>query len=184
MIPADIEALALADAVGALDRDEQEQLRVMVADLPADLQAQVAQLYAVAVTLADGQPSVEPPPRVRQQLLARIARPSRYTIPASEGDWADAGLPGLTMKVLAVDRPRGLVTLLVRGEPGARYPAHHHSGPEECYVIRGTVHVDNRVLGPGDFHHADAGSDHGELYTPDGAEVLIVGAIADYLPHA
>ncbi|MBP7777316.1 MAG: hypothetical protein KA371_09330 [Acidobacteria bacterium] len=34
----------------------------------------------------------------------------------------------------------------------------------------------------GDFHHADEDSDHGEITTVDGAEVLIVGAIDDYLP--
>ena len=36
----------------------------------------------------------------------------------------------------------------------------------------------------GDFHHADEDSDHGEITTTDGAEVLIVGAIEDYLPAA
>lgn len=42
--------------------------------------------------------------------------------------------------------------------------------------------IDGRTLGAGDFHHADAGSEHGEITTLDGAEVLIVGAIEDYLP--
>ena len=40
-----------------------------------------------------------------------------------------------------------------------------------------------RVLRAGDFHHADADSDHGEIMTTEGAEVLLVGAIEDYLPH-
>jgi anti-sigma factor ChrR (cupin superfamily) len=92
--------------------------------------------------------------------------------------------PGLRVKVLAVDRPRGLVTMLLRGEPGARYPAHRHSTPEECYVIRGSVTIGGRVLHAGDFHHADGGSEHDEIVTSDGAEVLLVGAIDDYLPGA
>ena len=57
-----------------------------------------------------------------------------------------------------------------------------HHGPEECYVLRGTVIIDGRELHAGDFHHADDGSDHGEITTTTGADVLIVGAIDDYLP--
>jgi anti-sigma factor ChrR (cupin superfamily) len=184
MIPDDLEALALADAVGALDAAEQRELHARVAALPPDLQSQVARIYDVTLTLAASAQTVDPPPHVRERLIARIGAPSRYTVTAQEGDWTESGLRGLKVKVLAVDRVRGLVTMLIRGEAGATYPAHHHSAPEECYVVRGTVHVDGRVLGPGDFHHADADSDHGELTTPDGAEVLIVGGIADYLPNA
>jgi quercetin dioxygenase-like cupin family protein len=184
MIPDDLEEQALADAVGALDADAQRTLHARVAALPPDVQQQVARLYDVTVTIASAAPQIAPPPRIRERLLTRIGTPTRYTVLASEGEWGQTPLAGITMKVLAVDRARGLATLLVRGEPGAVYPSHHHSGPEECYVIRGTVHVDGRVLHPGDFHHADADSDHGELSTPDGAEVLIVGAMADYLPNA
>jgi anti-sigma factor ChrR (cupin superfamily) len=86
------------------------------------------------------------------------------------------------MKVLAVDSVRSVATLLIRAEPGAVYPSHKHHGPEECYVISGSVLIDGRELRPGDFHHADEGSDHAEITTTTGADVLIVGAIEDYLP--
>ena len=181
MIPEDLEALALADAIGALDVDEQRDLHARVAALPPDVQAQVARLYDTALSLAAATPPLSPAPDVRERLLARIDAPSRYTVSAQEAEWKPSGLPGLTMRILAVDRGRGTVTMLIRGEAGAVYPAHHHTGAEECYVISGSVLVDGRTLGPGDFHHADADSDHGELVTPTGAEVLIVGAIADYL---
>jgi hypothetical protein len=36
----------------------------------------------------------------------------------------------------------------------------------------------------GRFHHADEDSDHGEITTTEGAEVLLVGAMEDYLPAA
>ena len=84
-------------------------------------------------------------------------------------------------KILAIDRARNRVTMLIRGEPGARFPAHRHSGPEECYVISGSLHVEGRVLRGGDFHHADGESDHGEAWTDDGVEVLLVAAASDYL---
>ena len=49
-------------------------------------------------------------------------------------------------------------------------------------MISGSVVIDGRVLRAGDFHHADEDSEHGEISTVDGAEVLLVGAIEDYLP--
>lgn len=73
------------------------------------------------------------------------------------------------------------MTLLIKGEPGARYPAHRHSGPEECYVISGSLYVEGQLLRAGDFHHAEGGSEHGELWTDEGAVVLLVAAASDYL---
>jgi quercetin dioxygenase-like cupin family protein len=182
MIPEDLETLALADAIGALDADEQRDLHARLAALPPDVQSHVANLYDINVSIASAEQQVDPPPHVRTQLMARLSVPSHYTVTSDEGGWQPTSLPGITTKVLAIDRARGLVTMLVRGEAGAVYPSHHHTAPEECYVIRGTVRVEGRVLHAGDFHHADADSDHGDLVTPDGAEVLIVGGIADYLP--
>jgi anti-sigma factor ChrR (cupin superfamily) len=180
MIPADIQALALADAIGALDPDERRELEARVSALPASARAEVAQLYDASVDVAAGALGEEPSPRVRAALLATIATPSTHTITAAEGDWVATGVPGVRVKILAIDRIRDRVTMLLRGEPGARYPAHRHSGPEECYVISGSVVVEGRVLRAGDFHHAEGESDHDELWTEDGVEVLIVASASDY----
>ena len=182
MIPDEVEALVLADSVGALDADERAELAARLAGLSPEEQAQVAQLYDAALAVADSVELVAPSARVRDRVLAAARTPSRYTVHAGEADWFETGLPGIRAKVLAVDRVRSLATLLIRAEPGAVYPSHRHHAPEECYVIRGSVVIDGRVLHAGDFHHADADSDHGEITTADGAEVLIVGAIEDYLP--
>ena len=48
-------------------------------------------------------------------------------------------------------------------------------------MIEGEVLVAGRRIGPGDFHLADADSDHDPLYTETGATVLLVCAAADYL---
>ena len=182
MIPDDVEALALADAIGLLEPDEQQDLQARVAALGPEARAEVARLYDLAVTIGSTV-EAEPSPRVRERLLDAISGPSRYSIGVAEGEWKESGLPGIRSKVLAIDNARGLVTMLVQADPGAIYPPHHHSGPEECYVIRGSVIIDGRVHRAGDFHHADADSDHGPLVTHEGTEVLIVGAIADYLAH-
>ena len=192
MIPEHVEALALADAIGALDEAERQQLDVLVAALSPDERAEVARLYDIAVALAGAAPPADPPAAAGVRLMAAIAGastiaavPNNYPVLASEGEWRDSPLPGIRVKVLAIDRPRNLVTLLLRAQPGSRYPAHRHSTSEECYVLSGSVVIEGRVLRAGDFHHAEGGTAHGEIHTTEGAEVLLVGAIADYLPgHA
>jgi anti-sigma factor ChrR (cupin superfamily) len=184
MIPEHIEALALADAVGALDADEQRELQALVAGLSTDDQGEVARLYDSALALAASVEQVDPPSRVRDRVLAAVKTPGRYTVWAQSSEWVESGLPGIRVRVLSVDRSRGLVTMTLQADPGAVYPSHRHSGPEECYVLKGSVVIDGRILRAGDFHHADEDSDHGEITTVEGAEVLLVGAIADYLPGA
>ena len=183
MIPDDVEALALADSVGALDADERLKLDARVAQLPPEEQAQVARLYETATALATTVDVLDPPARVRDRVLAAARAPRRYTVWGSDADWSDTPLPGIRVKVLAVDEVRSLATLLIRADRGAVYPSHRHHGPEECFVVSGSIVIDGRVLRAGDFHHADEDSDHGEITTTEGADVLVVGAIEDYLPR-
>jgi len=181
MIPDDIQALALADAIGALDPDERRDLEARLGGLPPSVRAEVAHLYDASVEIAAGALGEELSPGVRDALLARVAQPSHHTITAADGEWVTTPVPGVRMKILAIDRARDRVTMLLKGEPGARYPAHRHSGPEECYVIRGSLNVEGRVLRAGDFHHAERDSDHDEIWTDEGVEVLLVAAASDYL---
>jgi anti-sigma factor ChrR (cupin superfamily) len=181
MIPEDVHALALADAIGALDAAEQRELQARVAALPPEVREQVGHLYDVALTVVASVDDIRPSAHVRDALMKSIERPSSYTLTAREGEWFDPGIPGLRVKILALDRERDLATLLIRAEPGARYPSHRHSAGEECYVLRGSIHVEGRILHAGDFHHADALSDHGELWTEEGAEVLLIASATDYL---
>jgi quercetin dioxygenase-like cupin family protein len=184
MIPDELEALVLADSVGALDPDERLELEARLDTLTPEQQSEVSRLYDAATAVALRVPLSEPPAHTRERLLAAVRKPSTYTVWAAGATWTDTGLPGVRARVLAVDKTRSLVTLLIRAEPGAVYPSHKHHGPEECFVIRGSVVIDGRVLRAGDFHHADEDSDHGEITTTDGAEVLLVGAIEDYPPAA
>jgi anti-sigma factor ChrR (cupin superfamily) len=130
---------------------------------------------------------VEAPRReVKDRLMARIradepAAPEGFSFNlAAETDrWVPHPVPGIRMKVLAIDRDRA--TLLIDAAPGTRFPAHHHDRAEECYVLSGTVLTCGRRFGPGDFIHADAGTDHGDLWTDQGARVLLVVQPEDYM---
>ncbi len=184
MTPDELEALVLSDSIGALDADDRRRLQARLDRLTPDERSKVACLYDAVMTIASSVPMLEPAPHVRERLIASLRKPSRYTLSPAGAVWIDTGQPGIRVRVLAVDKPRSLVTLLVRAEPGAVYPPHKHHGPEECYVISGSIVIDGTVLHAGDFHHADKDSEHGEITTTEGAEVLIVGALADYFPSA
>ena len=86
------------------------------------------------------------------------------------------------MKVLALNRAAGYAALLLDVAPGTRFPSHHHSGAEECYVLSGSLYTCDRRMSAGDFLHADAGTDHGELRTEEGCRVLLVVPPEDELP--
>ena len=129
-----------------------------------------------------------PGPDVRDRLMARI-RSSVPPLPEGfafnfdvQDVWWPHPVPGIRMKVLAMNRERGYATLLLDVAPGTRFPPHHHSGAEECFVISGVVYTYGRKMGPGDFLHADAGTDHEELWTDEGARVLLVVPPEDYMP--
>ncbi len=128
-----------------------------------------------------------PRPEVKERLMAGLAGPP---IPrgfsfrfAEDADWLPHPVPGIRMKVLAVNRAAGYATLLLDVAPGTRFPAHHHVGAEECYVLSGSLHTCNRRMTAGDFLHADANTDHGELRTEEGCRVLLIAAPEDDFPE-
>jgi anti-sigma factor ChrR (cupin superfamily) len=131
----------------------------------------------------------EPPrPEIRERLMAHIRRdepaiPEGFALRlAVQDNWVPHPVPGIRMKVLAMNRESGYATLLLDVQPGTRFPAHHHPGAEECYILSGAVYTLGRRMGPGDFLHADAGTDHGELWTDEGAKVLLIVPPEDYMP--
>ncbi len=142
----------------------------------------------VALALARVTAESAPRPAVKTHLMAQIASDSAAPVPHgfrfhfdADDDWRPYPVPGIRMKVLSVNQRTGYRTLLLDVAPGTRFPAHHHDGDEECYVIAGSVHTLGRRLGPGDFVHADAGTDHAELWTDEGARVLLVVPADDHV---
>src|SRR5438132_10422803 len=86
----------------------------------------------VTVALAMAVGSFAPRPEVKRRLLASLGGPPvpegfsfRF---AADPDWIDHPVPGIRMKVLALNRAAGYATLLLDVAPGTRFPAHHHGG--------------------------------------------------------
>lgn len=148
----------------------------------------------LTLALAGCAPPATPRAELKTLMLARAtqsdaARPdSLPEAPAgfsfrygADSDWMAHPVPGIRMKVLSLNRRSGYATLLLDVAPGTRFPAHAHTQAEECYVLSGSLFTCGRRLGAGDFVHADAGTEHGELWTEEGCRVILVAEPEDYM---
>jgi quercetin dioxygenase-like cupin family protein len=146
----------------------------------------------IAKALALTVPGAEPGRAVKDRLMARV-RSSKEVPPgfsftyerpgADEHEWLAHPVPGIRMKILALNKARGYATLLLDVAPGTRFPRHHHSGAEECFVVAGSLYTCDRRLCAGDFVHADGDTDHGELWTDEGCRVILIVPPEDHLPE-
>jgi anti-sigma factor ChrR (cupin superfamily) len=187
MITEQKQELASLYALGALPADE---ARAFEAELRADaeLGELVRSLQNATDMLALSSTQTAPPPGLKARVLARIApaaaatpKPAAPRVPGflfhgaqDEKGWKELPISGAWIKLLSLDSDRGYAVLMGRLEAGVRYPPHTHAGGEELYIVTGDLHIGDRRLGPGDFHHADAGTAHGENYSMEGCTLIAV----------
>jgi anti-sigma factor ChrR (cupin superfamily) len=141
---------------------------------------------ALALAYAAADRGSAPAGDVKARLMERVraaTEPAGFTFDwASDDRWLPHPVPGIKMRVLALNKQRGYATLLLDVAPGTRFPSHHHGGAEECYVVSGSLFTCGRRLEAGDFVHADADTDHGELWTEEGCRVILVVPPEEHLP--
>jgi len=157
----------------------------------AELRRLVHELQRTADLVALSSPAQPLPPGLRNKVLQRIesldtGKPAvKKSLPPlipglsfmdapGAKDWKPLPIPGTYIKLLSVDKERGYAVLMGKLDAGARYPAHINAGPEDFYILTGDLHIGNRRLGAGDFHHADGGSQHEENYSVEGCTLLAV----------
>ena len=87
--------------------------------------------------------------------------------------WEPSKFPGIEWKVLMHDEQRGLMTALLRLQPGARLPLHEHVDIEQTFMLEGTLRDHEGECRAGDFVWRPAGSRH-VAEAPDGALMLAI----------
>ncbi|MGH9627061.1 MAG: cupin domain-containing protein, partial [Bryobacteraceae bacterium] len=95
------------------------------------------------------------------------------------GKWMQTPWKGVAYMRLRYDGATGFTTGLLRIDPGARYPAHHHNGVEQSWVLQGSCRIGSVTIRAGDFACAEAGTDHGVLESDEGCVLLIMSSEKD-----
>ncbi len=98
----------------------------------------------------------------------------------SEPEWEQVA-PGIECKLLATDAERHRVSMLVRLAPGARYPAHTHTGIEELHLLDGELWIDERKLFPGDYNYGAPGAADERVWSETGCTCVLVTSSKDVL---
>ena len=134
-------------------------------------------------------PQEQPPAQLKERLLTRLPRAVSASVllhqqakpsPAGivfqhqrDAQFVPTPYPGITMRLLHVDQQARQFSALLKVEPGAVYPHHHHDGHEECLVLEGTLLVGDIRMVAGDFQRAEPDSDHVDQWSDTGALLYI-----------
>ena len=140
----------------------------------------LAEMTEVVAAIGLTTERVAPPPALKDRLLQRLESnpyPGLFSKRShQQGDWRPLGAPGVSFKKLHFDKATGLMTMLVKMEPGGRFPEHSHGRTEQCLILEGDLrYSDEKVYRAGDFTWAEAGSIDPALYTVEGNLLLIIG---------
>ncbi len=164
-------------------RDERASLRELAGGL-VELAPQAdppERLWSRIAGLVRAEPRPAPGPRQPWRAWTADAAPPVFSLAADSGAWEPGGAPGVRARRLFVDRVARRVTMMIRMEPGASYPAHRHAEAEECYVVSGDLWTGSVRLFSGDYQRAEQGSRHPVQSTEGGCVLLLVSSLDDTL---
>lgn len=144
---------------------------------------EVDSLHVTVAILLGAAPEAEPPEELDERLFARIGKKGGETIDrAAEAQWEFLPIPGVSRRVLFVDRENDRQTFLLKMDAKAHLPKHGHGGVEECYVVEGHVRDGDLVMTAGDFSRYEAGTSHGPLFSEGGCVLLISASLVETHP--
>lgn len=111
---------------------------------------------------------------MRERILRSTKNsPIKATRP-DDGQWCGL-LPGVSVKILRMDKLAGTQTALWKLDANARIPAHTHVLEEECMILQGDLEHAGAHYAAGDFLFTQPGGQHEEIHSPHGALLLIRG---------
>jgi len=165
-------------ALGTLDGEELTQFDAHLSSGCSLCKAKVRVAMEMLAQLAASLEPVTAPDSVKTRIFEQISeeKPDYRFVLAAEGEWQEMA-PGISAKHLSMDTTRQRVTALVRMERGSRYTNHRHTLTEELFVLEGSCYCGGRLLGPGDYHRAEAGSIHLDTHTDEGSLMLLITSV-------
>ena len=129
---------------------------------------------------------LRPAASLQERLARRIAAETggEPVLPSArqwvEPEWEEVA-PGISVKMLANDEERHVVSMLVRLVPGGEYPPHTHAGIEELHLLDGELWIDDRKLYPGDYNRAEPGTGDRRVWSETGCTCVLITSTKDVL---
>lgn len=187
-------------ALGALDSAEAAEFAALL-QRDAKAREELSGFAAVTEFLARSLPQQAPSPSLKSAILEQAVRrraaaqaeaqlkrlvpPTDHGLgflrDAAQSGWVPLRVQGAFVKLLSFDPSNEYAIVLGKLEAGSRYPAHQHERAEDVYMLSGDLHIGEKVLHAGDFHHADAGSRHEVNWSENGCVLLAVLSKEDLL---
>jgi RNA polymerase sigma-70 factor (ECF subfamily) len=128
--------------------------------------------------------------RPRVSLQARVARriakgrgamPDWLSVPRwPEPAWEPVA-QGIDCKLLASDKERERISMLVRFAPQTSFGAHTHAWNEEYHLLDGTLQIDENEMTSGDYYFSEPGSRHTHIHSRTGSTCFVVTSTGDML---
>lgn len=176
----DVEEAAALYLAGALTDAECEAFESLIEKRDDAASRAMQLLIPQAEALLSAIKPVPPSTRVRDAVMSMAQKETlnrAYVQRAAAALWKPLGVPGVSYRMLFVDRDRGTQTFMLRLEPGARIPFHDHGDAEECTILEGELTTLGTTLHSGDFFRAPQGSGHAESYSRTGCLLLVTSGI-------
>src|SRR5262245_59556746 len=123
---------------------------------------------------------LRPSDNLRDRLTQRIGAPAGTPVERQFWKWDEVS-PGISCIQLTLEEQKGIVTMLVRLAPGADYPPHRHSDVEELFLLDGELCIDDRILQPGDYSRATAGTTDRRVWSETGCTCLLITSVNDVI---
>ena len=129
---------------------------------------------------------LRPTSALQERLARRIAEESgRAPVLPSQSAWREPAweevCPGISVKLLASDEEKHIVSMLVRLAPGTDYPPHVHAGVEELHLLDGELWIDDRKLYPGEYNRAEPGTGDKRVWSETGCTCVLITSTSDIL---
>lgn len=128
---------------------------------------------------------LRPSPALQGRLAERLARETGTAVAPPQRSYREPAweevAPGISVKMLAMDGERHMVSMLVRLVPGGEYPPHSHAGVEELHLLDGELWIDDRKLYPGEYNLGPPGTGDSRVYSETGCTCVLVTSTRDVL---
>ncbi len=125
---------------------------------------------AIASKITPTIPAPEVAMRIKTKLMQRVQAETHQFVFANQGEWKEV-FDGVQIKLLHKNGKQK--SFLMKMAKNTSVPDHLHAHDEESFVLEGSVVLEGILCHAGDYHYAQAGSQHQAIKSPEGCTLLV-----------